>query len=165
MAPAPGRSCPGQGNARYQLGGAELGHWDGAGSTDGWSWDEAAPPVRHWQAQPGDTAGWGWHCPGARRDPRPPAAPQGRVVAGQGWQPPPQGTVPIPQPRAPNGPSPSPAEPREGAGGDAGPGQGQARNDNGFPKGIDTLLLLWFNTTPYKTEAAAAILIEGPKLK
>lgn len=44
------------------------------------------------------------------------------------------------------------------------PGRGQARPDSGFPKGIDTLLLL-FNTTPYKTEAAAAILIEGPKLK
>lgn len=120
--------------------------------------------------------------------PCPPAPSQREAQPpGQGLQPPPQGTVPTPRrhcqnhrarlrpgtprtnmvPRALGRRCPAPAlpEPREGAGGGKqGPGKGQARNDNVFPKGIDTLLLL-FNTTPYKTEAAAAILIEGPKLK
>lgn len=54
-----------------------------------------------------------------------------------------------------------------GPAGAPGPGQGQGRARHVMttdsPKGIDTLLLLLllFNTTPYKTEAAAAILIEG----
>lgn len=132
----------------------------GPGTEPGWGgWCHAAPLQR-----PGGPA-WGW------RDPSPfPREPR----AGQGLQPPPQGTVPTPhrhclKRRAPRAPAPhapiwcpAPALPEPG--GRRGPGKGQARNDNVFPKGIDTLLLL-FNTTPYKTEAAAAILIEGPKLK
>lgn len=101
------------------LGGAEPRHWDSPGSTDGWSWAGAAPPVRHWRHCPGSEGGTaGTESPEPRGPCSSPWAGDGR--AGDSPSP---GHRPCP--RKPR-PAPAPPEPREGAGGTW--GQGRARH-------------------------------------